>query len=142
MARKEHTAQVAGRNYRIHAFASTEGLELGMELARIAAPVLATLLALKDDGDELSPEVAEKIAKTVVEALEPKAAVRLIKRLLANTIVEKGDEDEPGAKLDSMFDQHFCGQLEVALMVAGEVVAFNFTGFFSGLAELMPGKKG
>jgi hypothetical protein len=138
--RMDHEVVLDGRTYHIYQFGAEEGLELGLHLTKLAAPILAPLMAMGGEA-AFTVDVAERVAKAAVTTLEPKAMVALVKRMMTVVTVDgvEGDADKPGGPLDRLFEVHFAGKTGLILKVVREVVMHNFADFFSGLGGLIPG---
>lgn len=126
-----HELTIDGVTYEIYHFGATQGLKLGAELMKKAAPIIGPMMTVLD-SKLFTSETADKLAQALAD-LDTDEAVSFVKRMVASTVV-KG---EHGGKLEAnFFEMHFAGRLGHLVPLLKAIVEHNFKGFFSTLAAM------
>lgn len=128
--REETTVTVEDVEYTVRHFGAIEGLKIGTELAKKAAPVIAPMVEMAT-GEGITGAMAEKVAGAIVEHVDAEETTALILRLLSQTTATgTGVLDARG------FDVHFRGRLHHLPPVIAAVVRHNFADFFSKMLAM------
>lgn len=130
--RESKTVTIGDVTYEIHQYPATQGLQLGIKLGKLIAPVMAPLAEAKD-GAAVTAGSLKAATEALVSGLEVEDTVRLVKDLLS-VVVAQGK-----GRLADIFDAHFSGRLGDLPALLREVIAHNFSDFFSGLVGSVRG---
>ncbi len=134
MARETRKTEIHGTTYSILGFPATAGLQLGIEIGRIGAPVLAK--AVEDKGQDVAAFMIGAV-DAILGSMSSAETVQLIKRLLGCVTAEG-----VGPVSGDAFDLHFRDRLADLPALLREVIDHNFSDFFSALPALVDNGKG
>ncbi len=137
--RTPKTVEINDTSYTLFQFPATQGLDLGLRLSKLVAPVIAPLAEAADTsgGTDITGSAIKAAADGLVANLNSKDTVALVKELLSVVACEDGKfGDDP-----NLFDRHFTGRLGNLPPLLREVVAHNFSDFFSGVLGMVGSRK-
>ena len=119
--------------YAIYQFPATQGLDLGIRLGKLIAPVIAPLADAADQAG-IAGRAVKAAADALAANLNAKEVVAMVKELISVVTCSEG-------KLEDIFDAHFTGRLGSLPPLLAAVVEHNFADFFTGIVGMAGAKK-
>ena len=131
MARDVKQVEIAGKTYLLTMLTPERGLEIFMELFKIAGPALATA---GDKGMDaaLEGDFLGKVIRALAMNLSKESTMPIVHALL-----DKTEKIEKNRKVKVSLNVDFAGgQYKALLMLLKEQITFQFQDFFSGFGDL------
>jgi hypothetical protein len=132
MARRNQEREIGGAVWAVTQFPAGEGLGLLTRLLKLLGPALGALAkgggTAEDGAGGREEALTGLIVSGLLQQLDEKETVALVKRLLADT-------RKDGVEILPIFDTEFMGDYANLFRVLGFVLEVNYGGFFSGIGR-------
>jgi len=138
--RFEEQFEIDGETYKVKHFSATRGTRIFSRLVKFAGEPVAKFLsagkAIKDNDEAAANAVLGQAISALSSRIDENEVEVLIKDILDSVQVIEAKTGKLRGVGAEYFDIHFQGRIGHLFKVLGKTVAFQYSDFLGGLAEL------
>ena len=138
--RFEEQFEIDGETYKVKHFSATRGTRIFSRLVKFAGEPVAKFLsagkAIKNNDEAAANEVLGQAISALSSRIDENEVEVLIKDILDSVQVIEAKTGKLRGVGAEYFDVHFQGRIGHLFKVLGKTVAFQYSDFLGGLAEL------
>lgn len=138
--RFEEQFEIDGETYKVKHFSATRGTRIFARLVKFVGEPIAKFLsagkALKENDDAAANAVLGQAISALSSRIDETEVETLIKDILDSVQVIEAKTGKLRGVGAEYFDVHFQGRIGHLFKVLGKTIAFQYSDFLGGLAEL------